>query len=96
MIAHRTVRRTGRLDRAPSGGRDAVATTHPSLAAQVRRQIEAQYPYAVCDECLAALLLATLDEVLPASRVVASAEGFMRRVRVCNTCRRTVELTSRD
>jgi len=73
-----------------------LATTHPSLAAQIRRQIESQYPSAACDECLAALLLATLDEVLPASLVVASGEGFMRQLRVCNTCRRTVELTSRE
>lgn len=73
-----------------------MATTHPSLAAQIRRQIEAQYPYAACDDCLAVLLIASLDEVRQASFVVAGADGFMRRLRVCNTCRRTLELTSRD
>ena len=73
-----------------------MATTHPSLAAQIRRQIEAQYPYAACDDCLAALFLATVDETRQASLVVAHEDGFMRRIRVCNTCRRTVELTSRE
>jgi hypothetical protein len=73
-----------------------MAITHPSLAVQIRRQIEAQYPFAACDDCLAVLLIATPDEIRQASLVVAKDEGFMRRVRVCNTCRRTVELTSRE
>jgi hypothetical protein len=73
-----------------------MATTHPSLAAQVRRQIEARFPFAACDDCLAALLIAPAHAVREASLVVAKDDGFMRRLRVCQMCRRTVELTSRD
>lgn len=73
-----------------------MAMTHPSLAAQIRRQIEAQFPYAACDDCLAVLLIAPENEVRQASLVVAQEAGFMRRLRLCQTCRRTVELTSRE
>jgi hypothetical protein len=48
-----------------------MATTHPSLAALVRRQIEAHYPYAACDDCLAVLLFASAQEVREESIVVA-------------------------
>jgi hypothetical protein len=70
--------------------------TQPSLAAQVRRQIETSYPYAACDDCLAVLFVASLDETREAALTVARTEGFMRRLRVCSMCRRAVELTSRD
>jgi hypothetical protein len=83
-------------DRAFPWGRDAMAIAHPSLAAQIRQHIEAQYPYAACDDCLGVLLMAPLDEVREAALVVAKEERFMRRMRFCCTCRRTVELTSRD
>lgn len=73
-----------------------MAMTHPSLRAQVRRQIEAHYPYAACDDCLADFVVAPVDEVVAAALVVAREDGFMRRVRVCYRCRRTVELTGRD
>jgi uncharacterized protein with PIN domain len=73
-----------------------MATTHPSVAAQIRRQIEAQYPAAACDDCLATLLIVTLEEVRHALLVVAQQDGFMRGVWLCSTCRRTVEMTSRD
>ena len=73
-----------------------MATTHPSLAAQIRRQVEADYPYAACDACLADLLLASVDEVRVAALVVALEDGFIRRVRACYTCRLTVELTGRE
>jgi hypothetical protein len=73
-----------------------MATTHPSLAAEVRRQIERQYPFAACDDCLAVLLTASVVDLRQASLVVATQHGFIRRLRVCYTCRRTIELTSRD
>jgi hypothetical protein len=73
-----------------------MAMTHPSLAAQIRRQIEARFPYAACDDCLAALVVAPLEETRQAALVVAKEDGFMRRLRVCSACRRTVELTSRE
>lgn len=42
--------------RAPLGrGAPTMATTRPSLAAQIRRQAEARYPYAACDDCLPVL-----------------------------------------
>jgi hypothetical protein len=87
-------------DRRPHGAgrpwRDVVATIYPSLAAQVRRQVEAHYPYAACDDCLAVLLVASVDELRAAAVVVALEDGFIRRLRVCYTCRRTVELTARE
>jgi hypothetical protein len=73
-----------------------VATTHPSLAALVRRQIEAHYPYAACDDCLAVLLIASGQEVREAAIVVARTDGFTRRLRVCYRCRRAVELTAQE
>ena len=73
-----------------------MATTHPSLAAQIRRQVEAHYPYAACDDCLAVLVVAPVNEVREAALVVAREDGFVRRVRLCYTCRRTVELTARE
>ena len=73
-----------------------MATTHPSLAAQIRRQVEAHYPYAACDDCLAVLLLASVDEIRAAALIVAIEDGFVRRLRACYTCRRTVELTARE
>jgi hypothetical protein len=73
-----------------------MATLHPSLAAQIRRQIEVRFPYAACDACLAALVLATPEETRQAALVVAREEGFMRRLRVCSVCRRGVELTARE
>jgi hypothetical protein len=82
--------------RVPFWKRDGLATTHPNLAAQIRRQIEAQFPFAVCDDCLAVLLIAPVDEVHQAALVVTKEDGFMRRLRLCYKCRRTVELTSRD
>jgi hypothetical protein len=81
-------------DRAFPLGRDAMG--HPSLAAQIRRHIEAQYPYAACDDCLGVFLIAPLDEVGEAALMVAKEKGFMRRMRLCYTCRRNVELTSQD
>jgi len=96
MITLRTACRTWTAGpRVPGEGRP-LATTHPSLAAQIRRQIEAQYPFAACDKCLAVLLIAPLNEARQAALVVAKEEGFMPRIRYCSTCRRTVELTSRD
>lgn len=74
----------------------SLATTHPSLEAQVRRQIEAHYPYAACDECLAPLVVASVDEVRQAALVVAKEDAFTRSVRVCFTCRRAVELTAHE
>jgi hypothetical protein len=73
-----------------------MATTHPSLAAQIRRQVEAHYPYAACDDCLADFLLAPLNEVTAAALVVAREDGFMRRVRVCYRCHRAIELTAQE
>jgi hypothetical protein len=73
-----------------------LAITHPSLAAQIRRQIEARFPYAACDDCLASLVVAPADQVREAALVVAKDDGFMRRLRVCQMCRRTVELTARE
>ena len=73
-----------------------MATTHPSLAAQIRRQIEAHHPYAACDDCLVPLVLAPVDEVRQAALVVAKEEGFTRRLRACYTCGRTVELTAHE
>ena len=95
-FALRTARRTGRLDRAFLGGGTPLATTHPSLAAQIRRQVEAHDPYAACDDCLAVLLIAPVGEVREAAIVVAKEDGFMRRLRVCYTCKRTVELTAHE
>jgi hypothetical protein len=74
-----------------------MATTHPSLAALVRRQIEAHYPYAACDDCLAVLLFASsAQEVREESIVVARIDGFTRRRRVCYRCRRAVEMTAQE
>ena len=50
--------------------------TQPSLAAQVRRQIETYRPFAVCDDCLAVLLAATVDEIRAAAVTVAETERF--------------------
>lgn len=94
MIRLRTARRTGRPTPLRSLGRRRLATLHPSLAAQVRREVEAHYPYAACDECLAAVLIAPVQEVREAALVVAHENGFVRRVRACYTCRRSVELTA--
>jgi hypothetical protein len=97
MIALRTAPYWTAKPRVPFEGEGRpLAITHPSLAAQIRRQVDAQYPYAACDDCLAGLLIVSVDEVRVASLVVAREEGFMRRVRFCYTCRRTVELTSRE
>jgi hypothetical protein len=73
-----------------------LGTTHPSFAAQVRRQIEAHHPYAACDDCLAPLVVASPDEVRQAAVVVAKEDGFTRSVRVCYICRRAVELTAQE
>jgi len=73
-----------------------LAATHPSLAVQIRRQVEAHYPYAACDDCLTLLVLAPLNEVRDAALVVAREDGFARRMRVCYTCRRAVELTAHE
>ena len=73
-----------------------MATTHPSLAAQIRRQIEEHYPYAACDDCLARLVIAPVDEVRQAALVVAKEEHFVRRLRVCYICQSTVELTAHE
>src|SRR5688500_4617483 len=62
--------------RVPFWKRDGLATTHPNLAAQIRRQIEAQFPFAVCDDCLAVLLIAPVDEVHQAALVVTKEDGF--------------------
>jgi hypothetical protein len=93
MIPLRTARRTGRPTPCVPWREGRVAITHPSLAAQIRQHIEAQYPYAACDECLTALLVATLDEIHAAALTVAKEEGFERRLRSCYNCQRTVELT---
>ena len=71
-----------------------MAMTHPSLAAQIRREIQAHHPYAACDDCLASSLLVPVDEIRQAALVVAKEEGFERRVRACYTCSRTIELTA--
>jgi hypothetical protein len=101
-------RRDTRYDPAPHGavldgwtarslsGRTELATTHPSLAAQVRQQIKACYPYAACDDCLAVFVIAPPNEVHQAALVVAKEDGFMRRMRVCYRCRRAVELTAQE
>jgi hypothetical protein len=70
--------------------------TQASVAAQVRRRIETQHPYATCDECLSKQLLAPIDEVRASALTVARFDGFMRRVRVCYACNRGLELTSRE
>jgi len=73
-----------------------LATALQSLAAQIRRQVEANYPYAACDDCLTLIVLAPVDEVRQAAIVVAREDGFVRRVRVCYRCRRGVELTAHE
>jgi hypothetical protein len=73
-----------------------MAVTRPTLAALVRRQVEAHYPYAACDDCLAALLISTTEEVRKAALEVARIDGFTRRLRVCYKCRRAIELTAQE
>lgn len=60
---------------------------HPRSAAQVRRQIDTHYPTAICDDCLAALLIASVDEVHAAAITVAHVEGFSRRMRTMHGAR---------
>jgi hypothetical protein len=73
-----------------------MAATRPTLAARVRRQVEIYAPYAACDDCLAVLLIASAEEVHEAAIVVARADGFARRLRVCYKCRHAVELTAQE
>jgi hypothetical protein len=78
------------------GGGTPLAAMHPSLAAQIRREVEAHYPYAACDDCLAVFVVAPVNEVTAAALVVAREDGFIRRVRVCYRCHRALELTAQE
>jgi hypothetical protein len=73
-----------------------MAMTHPSLAAQIRHDIESQYPVCRVRRLSRRPPRCYADEVLAAALVVASEPGFERRLRACYKCRRTVELTAQE
>jgi hypothetical protein len=63
------------------------------LEVRMIRLLRAEHPFAYCDECLAALLLAPVE----ASRVVATRlagdiERFQRVSRMCYRCRKTSDV----
>jgi len=64
------------------------------LAAQIRRHVIADQPFAYCDGCLALRFGVSLDEARYAAVAVARADGFMRKTRACYGCGRTREITS--
>ena len=64
------------------------------LAAQIRRHIMADHPFAYCDGCLALRFDVSLDEARVSALAVARTDGFMRKTRACYGCGRTLEITS--
>ena len=73
---------------------DAAQPEGERLAAQIRRHIIADHPFAYCDGCLAQRFDVSLDEARLAALTVARADGFMRKTRACYGCGRTLEVTS--
>jgi len=79
------------ITRPPGGGDD---TDTASLAQRLATFIQEQAPIAYCDQCLAIRFGEPFAAVRAALLLLARDPGFSRRMRHCDRCGSTVELTS--
>ena len=64
-----------------------------SLSLKIRKRLTDAMPFAYCDSCLALRLGESLEDARAAAMLVAREDGFMRKVRACYECQRSVEMT---
>ena len=68
-------------------------TEHDALGAHFRDVLTRDRPYAYCDSCLALRLEVSLNEARHAALTLARSDGFMRKMRECGGCCRSLEIT---
>jgi hypothetical protein len=76
------------------GFQNVPRSSSSRLASNIRKLIEQRHPYFCCDTCLALHFRVSLAEAKAVALKVATEPGFRRQQAICETCGRTLELTS--
>lgn len=71
-----------------------AAAPRRHLISDLCRLLEVDHPLSYCDACLALRLEISLEEARAVAVALTERPGFIRHQRECDTCSRTVELTS--
>jgi hypothetical protein len=79
------------MSRPPEGGDDTDAA---SLAQRLAAFIQEAAPLAYCDQCLSVRFAEPFSAIRTAIMLLATDQMFSRRLRHCDGCGSTVELTS--
>jgi len=64
-----------------------------ALALRIRKLLTDDVPFAYCDSCLALRFSESLEDARAAALLLAREDGFIRKLRACYGCGRSVEMT---